>query len=65
MSPLPALTTVQEEQEKQQHSPVILGGVDVPRGEDVQGQDVGVDERLICFWGVSDPTCKCSTGIES
>lgn len=60
--PLPALITAEEEQEKKWHAPVILGGVDVPRGEDVQGQDVGVNERLICFWGVPDPTCKRSTG---
>lgn len=29
---------------KKHHAPVILGGVDVPRGEDVQGQNVGVNE---------------------
>lgn len=43
-SPPPSLTTAREEQEKKHHAPVILGGVDVPRGEDVQGQNVGVDE---------------------
>lgn len=62
MSPSPALTTVGEEQEKKLHAPVVLGGVDVPGGEDIQGQDVGVNERLICFWGVTDPTCKRSMG---
>lgn len=40
----PSLTTAEEEQEKKHHAPVILGGVDVPGGEDVQGQNVGVDE---------------------
>lgn len=40
----PSLTAAGEEQDKKHHAPVILGGVDVPGGEDVQGQDVGVDE---------------------
>lgn len=54
-----------EEQEKQGHAPVVLGRVDVARGQDVQGQDVGVDQRLVSFWGVPDPTCKRSTGTHS
>lgn len=29
---------------KKHHAPVILRGVDVPGGEDVQGQNVGVNE---------------------
>lgn len=59
---LSALSTAGIEQEKKRHAPVILGGVDVPGGKDVQGQDVGVDERFICFWSVPDPTCKHSKG---
>lgn len=43
-STLPPLTTAGEEQQKKHHAPVILGGVDVAGGEDVQGQNVGVDE---------------------
>lgn len=37
-------------------SPVVLGRVDIIGGEDVERQDVRVDQGLIGFGSVSDPT---------
>lgn len=40
------------------HSPVILGRVDVIRGQDVERQDVRVNQGFISFWCVSDSTYR-------
>ena len=44
-------------------SPVVLGRVDVAGGEDVERQDVGVDQGLVSFWCVSNPTYGKGHGL--